>query len=292
MGRWTCIKRMESSHGTMSCMARTVTRSRNASFRVHAEYKPRGSVSRETKRSMTPSAPPVGIPPPPPPPPPPPMGTYEAGSELKIDISRRGLLGIMIGGTLAWYGALKVGSPIASVDRGKGVALLRTKGGNIVGAAQDDMGRLFLFDGAGNLYYDTGDPSLGIYIVDTSGNMYNEFLEPESSEVKRVAVGNIADITSISVTEIGGVPIEELQKSVRGFKGGRIVGFAKPPDENSLTWENLMPPNAPASVPRGGGAVKPPPMLEDFELDLKPQGRALPGDLDDTEIVRSLRIDR
>lgn len=181
---------------------------------------------------------------------------------------------------------------MSAIDRRRGVALLRTKGGNLVGAAEDESGRLFLFDKAGNLYYDTEDPALGIYIVDTSGNMYNEYLEPGSDEIKRVPVGNIADITSVKVSEIGGVPIEELQNSVRGFRGGRVVGFAQPPDENGLTWENMMPPNAPATVPRDGGRIRPPPMLEDYEVDLEPRNRDLPSDLDDTEIIRSLRIER
>lgn len=41
----------------------------------------------------------------------------------------------------------------------------KTKGGNTVGASVDEEGRIFLFDRAGNLYYDTGDRRLGFYIV-------------------------------------------------------------------------------------------------------------------------------
>ncbi len=52
------------------------------------------------------------------------------------------------------------------VRRGrKGVVFTKTKGGNTVGASVDEEGRTFLFDRAGNLYYDTGDRRLGFYIV-------------------------------------------------------------------------------------------------------------------------------
>lgn len=52
------------------------------------------------------------------------------------------------------------------VYRGKnGATYLKTKGGNTVGASMDEAGRVFFYDRAGNLYYDTGDKRLGFYIV-------------------------------------------------------------------------------------------------------------------------------
>lgn len=42
---------------------------------------------------------------------------------------------------------------------------MRTGAGNAVGVSEDEEGRVFFFDRAGNLYYDTGDKRLGFYIV-------------------------------------------------------------------------------------------------------------------------------
>jgi hypothetical protein len=50
--------------------------------------------------------------------------------------------------------------------------------------------------------------------------MYNEFVDMDG-EVQRVAVGNISDLATVQVEEIGGVPISELQRSIKGLRGGR-----------------------------------------------------------------------
>ena len=42
---------------------------------------------------------------------------------------------------------------------------MRTGAGSPVGVSGDEDGRIFFFDRAGNLYYDTGDKRLGFYIV-------------------------------------------------------------------------------------------------------------------------------
>jgi hypothetical protein len=186
---------------------------------------------------------------------------------------------------------------MSAVDRRRGVALLKTRRGNVVAATQDEAGRLFMFDKAGNVYYDTEDPRVGLYIVDAQGEMYNEFVDREG-QVQKVYVGNLSDLTSVKVSEVGGVPVEELQRSVRGFRGGRVVGFQKLPEPGAVGWENLMPPNAPASVPRGGGRVAPPPILEEREVELEPTGggggglfggRGRPEVLDDAQVIKSLR---
>lgn len=204
----------------------------------------------------------------------------------------------MVGGSAAWYGLLKAGVPLTGVDRQRGVALLRTRRGNVVAATQDAAGRVFMFDKAGNIYYDTGDQRVGLYIVDTAGEMFNEFVDKDGN-VQQVALGNLADLTSIQVTEIGGVEVEQLQKSIKGFRGGRVVGFPKLPDPNNPSWSDLMPPNAPATVPKDGGRVRPPPMLEDLEVELEPigggglfGGRSAPPDGMDGEILRSLRREK
>ena len=66
------------------------------------------------------------------------------------------------------------------VYRGKrGVSYVKTAGGNTVGVKMDAEGRLYMFDRAGNLYYDTGDPRLGFCIVRTilsCQSLVNDFL--------------------------------------------------------------------------------------------------------------------
>ncbi len=47
----------------------------------------------------------------------------------------------------------------------KGGMYMKTGGGSAVGVSEDEAGRVFMFDRAGNLYYDTGDKRLGFYIV-------------------------------------------------------------------------------------------------------------------------------
>ena len=46
-----------------------------------------------------------------------------------------------------------------------GKPFMRTGAGSAVGVSEDEEGRVFFFDRAGNLYYDTGDKRLGFYIV-------------------------------------------------------------------------------------------------------------------------------
>ena len=48
-----------------------------------------------------------------------------------------------------------------------GQPFMRTGAGSAVGVSEDEKGRVFFFDRAGNLYYDTGDKRLGFYIVST-----------------------------------------------------------------------------------------------------------------------------
>jgi hypothetical protein len=205
----------------------------------------------------------------------------------------------MFAGTAAWYGFIKAGVPLSAVDRQRGIALLKTKKGNILAATQDTSGRIFMFDKAGNIYYDTEDPRVGMYIVDKGGEMYNEFVDSDG-KVQQIYVGNIGDLRSIKVEEVGGIRVEELQRSVKGFKGGRVVGFPKAPDAHGPSWENLMPPTAPAGVPRGGGRIQPPPFLEDLEVELEPSGNGVFGKSagkggpasSPAEILKSLRREK
>jgi hypothetical protein len=228
---------------------------------------------------------------PPPPPPPPPI--IDVGpvpeNDMRGAVSRRGLVGIMLGGTALWYAGLRLGSPIVAVDKARGLALLKTRGGNVVVAAQDDAGRVFIFDKAGNIYYDTEDARTGLYIVDVSGEMYNEYVDMNGA-VQQVYVGNLKDIQAIKANEIGGIGLNELRNSVKGFKGGRVIGFHRVPEAGGLTWENFMPPNAPVGRDGRGNVVSVPPMLEDMEIDLeaKDRGRRLGRD-DVLSVFKTLR---
>ena len=56
--------------------------------------------------------------------------------ENELRMSRRTLFGIMAGGTALWWVALRGSFPLAAVDKQKNVALLKTKGGNLVAATQ------------------------------------------------------------------------------------------------------------------------------------------------------------
>jgi hypothetical protein len=51
-------------------------------------------------------------------------------------ISRRSLFAFMAGGVSLYWLALRGGFPLAAVDRKRNVALLKTKGGNLVAATE------------------------------------------------------------------------------------------------------------------------------------------------------------
>jgi hypothetical protein len=89
-------------------------------------------------------------------------------------------------------------------------------------------------------------------------------------QVQKVVVGNIADLRTISVDEVGGVPVKELQRSIRDMRGGRLTGFVQPADPNNPM--DLMPPNAPATLNWEGNRLGPPPFLEDIEVELEVGG--------------------
>ncbi|KAI3428134.1 hypothetical protein D9Q98_006517 [Chlorella vulgaris] len=247
---------------------------------------PRSSYQTDRERELArnvPAAPPSFTPPPPPPPPPPPEPVVE--NELS-GISRRSLFAFMAGGVSLYWLALRGGFPLAAVDRKRNVALLKTKGGNLVAATEDSAGRVFMFDKAGNIYYDTEDARTGMYIVDTEGRMYNKFVDKQG-QVQTVEVGNIADLETISATEIGGVPVSEMQKSIKQLRGGRITGFRTYADPQNL--EDYMPPNA-AYTRRADGTLDPPAFLEDLtvDLELKKQVREMP-DVSPADVLESLQ---
>lgn len=50
-------------------------------------------------------------------------------------------------------------------DADNGLQYVTTKGGNKVVIGEDNEGRVYFVDGAGNFYYDTGNSQLGFYVV-------------------------------------------------------------------------------------------------------------------------------
>ena len=66
----------------------------------------------------------------------PPFPRPSLPQENELRMSRRTLFGIMAGGSALWWVALRGSFPLAAVDKQKNVALLKTKGGNLVAATQ------------------------------------------------------------------------------------------------------------------------------------------------------------
>ncbi|GAB4824148.1 hypothetical protein N2152v2_011194 [Parachlorella kessleri] len=245
-------------------------------------------------RRNLPMAPPTRVPPPPPPPP-----SQVAKNDLNI--SRRGLAAIMLGGSAVYYFALNgvLGRPpVERVDRQRNVALLRTAKGNVVAATTDAQGRMFMFDRKGNIYYDTEDPRLGLYIVDTQGNMYNQFVDGEG-KVQTVPVGSIYDLQTVEaswrcrarlrgrccvrVEKLGGVDAKDLPRSFRDAqKKFRITGFLQEADPNDPT-SYLPPPWGPATDKDGKVGVMAPPFLEDKVVELEKRPFAFGAEFPETD---------
>ncbi|EIE25318.1 hypothetical protein COCSUDRAFT_61541 [Coccomyxa subellipsoidea C-169] len=228
-------------------------------------------VARQSELMRLPPAPPPASAPPPPPPPPPPQppSTDEGG------IGRRLLLGAaMVGGATAWWSFLN--SQMPDMRKGKkGAVYLKTKGGNTVGARVDENGRTYMFDRAGNLYYDTGDKRLGFYIVTWDNKVYNVFLDKNGEEQRRY-VGDIRDVRSFRVKDLGGISVDRLQRASKGRFDGTVTAF--PDDNNDIP----LPPNTPLYKNKNG-EVQGPPELEEGIIQLQRKKKFWPfaGDKND-----------
>lgn len=139
-----------------------------------------------------------------------------------------------------------------------GIRYLKTDKGNPVAVTTDDRGNIMMVDPAGNLYYDTGSPQLGIYMVTMNGDMYNLYIDTEGEQQKAL-VGNVKDLRSIKVKDIGGIPIEKLQahyeiqrnragKKDNGFPD-RFMGF---PEESRVP----LPPGTVKVFEDGKGKIR------------------------------------
>mmetsp|Transcript_26196 Transcript_26196/g.57226 ORF Transcript_26196/g.57226 Transcript_26196/m.57226 type:complete len:347 (+) Transcript_26196:169-1209(+) len=170
------------------------------------------------------------IPPPPPPPPPRKVDWYEWPF-----MSRRNIALTLLGGSAGlWLINHKLG-PVQFADKPdipfkllgftdlkeEDFVYFKTAGGNWVGAAEDEQGRLFMIDQVGDLYYDSGDPDIGMYAMDTQGNLYN-FYNDVDGERKITPVGNIADLKQFKVNEIAGVKLDR-DVNVVAFEDGRQI---------------------------------------------------------------------
>lgn len=223
----------------------------------------RSSLKPETQRqSQGISAPPVRLLTPPPPPPPP----------QATGPSRRTLLGIVLGGSLLSYAARKSTEPKFYKDE-YGIRYLKTDKGSPVAVTADRRGNIMMVDRAGNLYYDAGSPQLGVYMVTMQGELYTIYMD-DKGEQQTSLLGNVKDLRSIKVKEIGGIPIEklqahyEIQRNRAGKKDGglpdRIVGF---PDKTNRE----MPPDSITFTKTGKGKIRleAPPVLDDAEITLE-----------------------
>jgi hypothetical protein len=134
-----------------------------------------------------------------------------------------------------------------------GFEYVTTAGGATVLFAQDEAGRVFLVDAAGDLYYDSGDPTVGWYIVDTKDNVFNLYFDDGAPARRRV--GSLADLRTVDAAALAGLPVAEL-RAAGIAASGRVTGF--------LSDEGVpLPPNAPLGTGLDGRSVVGPPVLED-----------------------------
>ncbi|KAK9835698.1 hypothetical protein WJX74_006156 [Apatococcus lobatus] len=240
-----------------------------------AQQGPQGprSQSAQQTRQRIPNAPPTfdDVPPPPPPP----SLTAQGGKGP----SRRTLLAILLGGGFLWWYFINRQIPPIYRDK-EGYNYVKTKAGNFAMVNYDGSGRMYMIDEAGTLYYDTGEPSLGMYIVSLNGDMYNLFIDKDG-EPNQVKVGNVADLASINVKDIGGIPTQSLAAAVgerdSGMAGGKMMVFPDFPRQDASPEElrkYLMPPDAPAYPSQDG--ARPPPILEEGEFQLERKRRLWP----------------
>ena len=164
----------------------------------------------------------------------------------------------MVGGALAlvaWWASIALQAPVlrSGLD---GYEYVTTSGGATVLFAQDEAGRTFLVDGAGDLYYDSGDGAVGWYIVDPRGTVFNLYYENGAPARRRV--GTMDDLRTVDAAALAGIPVEEL-RAAGVAAGGRITGF--------LSDDGIpLPPNAPLGTSPDGTPVGPPVLEEDVIL--------------------------
>lgn len=129
-----------------------------------------------------------------------------------------------------------------------GLYYVKTKGGWPLAVSADERGNMYMFDALGNIFYDTGDSRLGWNMIDYEGKVYNLYVPAnDPTAVKKRFLGNMNDMVSVPVTEIGGVPVEAIQKELKTI-GNEIVAFPSEPVE--------YPPEAPL-FPRDSGQIDP-----------------------------------
>lgn len=128
----------------------------------------------------------------------------------------------------------------------------QTAGGAELAVFSDELGNLFWVDAHFNFWYDTGDPRLGVYVVDPNGVTLNIYVDG-AGEPQYVPIGNLDDIREVDINEIGGVPIQAMQKAAA--KTQRLYVF---PGKDGIS----LPDSAPAEI-GADGTIRPPRMLEE-----------------------------
>lgn len=135
---------------------------------------------------------------------------------------------------------------------GDDIFFTQTSGGAELAVSADEHGNFYWVDAHYNFWYDTGDPRLGVYVVDPNGVTLNIYIDGDG-EPQYIPIGNIDDIRTVDIDEIGGVPIKAMRDAVTDTK--RLYVF---PGKDGVS----LPDNAPAEI-RPDGTVMPPRMLEE-----------------------------
>ncbi len=93
---------------------------------------------------------------------------------------------------------------------------------------------------------------IGCAQVALNGDMYNLFLDRDG-EPNQIKVGNVQDLSTVNVKDIGGIPAQSLAAAVgernKGMAGGKMMVFPDFPRENASPEEMqkyTLPPTAPA----------------------------------------------
>jgi len=112
----------------------------------------------------------------------------------------------ILGGSLALRKALpeSAEAPKVYVDGETNQRYLVTDGGAELALFEDDQGRPYFLDPKGNMWYDSGDPSVGIHRVAPDGDVFALWEDPKTGEVLERRLGNIdRDLVDVKTKEYG-----------------------------------------------------------------------------------------
>ncbi|QDZ19890.1 hypothetical protein HOP50_03g24070 [Chloropicon primus] len=89
-----------------------------------------------------------------------------------------------------------------------GQRYLVTEGGAELALFEDDKGRPYFLDPKGNMWYDSGDPSVGIHRVAPDGDVFALWEDPKTGEVLERRLGNLdKDLIDVETKEYGSLTL-------------------------------------------------------------------------------------